>query len=662
MLKNSDLDDFVSLVRRAESATARWRSEHPDAVLRTEPQSDRLLHRNECARLQRSLEIACVADNASESPHRILDAIVRSLTAEDRSYLPLAHSEQWLRAIRWAIPRIGQSPADFLRQRGLDRQFHVGTACRRLRDRGYRVPIGALGPTLDDDTRREIAQHVDRLMALIGGVDALQGISGFIGAAGRVHDGMWLLGNLTGGFDRGPEPAIPVGWLLSIALRHIHVKPSTDNTEGVWKSMTELAIDFAASMDCQRYNQFDGLSLDPPDFLPTLAESLTWREFFTLPQVPLLVLPTLRDAFSQVPWPKGTDELRREVDQLFSELDNLLPKLPVDRLTAIPQRTTDSSFPALSRHAAAPLGDVNARYLEPFGTHPRDHERYVFFEGDSNVMFVLPPSLTAAAACEAVFRLVWAKAGKRKAADLVGDTLEKSIALACKRTHAPRIWEKATYRSESANFEIDVAVRDAQELILFETKAKSLTSKSRAGDMLAFIDDYSKSFLALLRQLVRHDWNIRRGLTPLTETDEDSGALRVRKIAVSPLSYGPASDPVLTNALMHSIANARLVSEDGSPGTVRILEAFNKTLTRSMRDIDRVALREDGQVDMATYMMQVSWFDLGQLLYSLHRGHSVVNGVSALRHMTFSTRDFWTEAAFADRKGLSKRNWRPVGD
>ena len=80
-----------------------------------------------------------------------------------------------------------------------------------------------------------------------------------------------------------------------------------------------------------------------------------------------------------------------------------------------------------------------------------------------------------------------------------------------------------------------------------------------------------------------------------------------------------------------------------------------------MRDIDRVALREDGQVDMVAYMMQVSWFDLGQLLYSLHRGHSVSDGVSALSHITFSTRDFWTEAAFADRNGLTTRNWRPVG-
>jgi len=58
-------------------------------------------------------------------------------------------------------------------------------------------------------------------------------------------------------------------------------------------------------------------------------------------------------------------------------------------------------------------------------------------------------------------------------------------------------------------------------------------------------------------------------------------------------------------------------------------------------------------------MMHVSWFDLRQLLYALHRRYSVTSGVSILSHLTFSTRDFWTEVAFADRKGLTKRKWRP---
>ena len=82
----------------------------------------------------------------------------------------------------------------------------------------------------------------------------------------HICHGMWLLGKKTGNYDRAPDPALPIGWLLAIALRHIHTQPSTADPADAWKSAAELAIDFAASMDCQRYNLFDGLNLGASDF------------------------------------------------------------------------------------------------------------------------------------------------------------------------------------------------------------------------------------------------------------------------------------------------------------------------------------------------------------------------------------------------------------
>ena len=660
MLKHSDLEAFVELVGRVERETTLSSEVRPDTVLHAATLSDDLLHRNEYAQLQRSLKMASTAGDVSDSVHRVLHAIVQDLSTEGFRYLPLTHSKEWLEAIGWAFSHPQSLASDHLPHAGQDRPFVVGTACQALRDRGYRVDIGAHGPRIDADTRTEIAQQVDSLFAEIGGFDAAQQLCHIIRETGKVHAGMWLLGNFPSRIDQSPQPAVPFGWLLSIALRHIHVKPSTGEPAKAWASAVRLAIDFAASADCQRYNQYDGFSLDAPDFLPALLESLTWRELFTLPQVPPSVLLTLRDAFSQIVWPKGTDVLRRDVDGLFGELNNLLEDSPEDRLIVIPRRTAHSDFPLLSRHAYAPQGGVNAGYLDPFGGHPRDHDRFVFFEGDDDRVIVLPSSLTAAAGCEVIFRLVWAGAEPTAAGDIVGDTLEKAVAIACRR-HTARVWEKAHYRADGADLEIDVAVRDGREIVLFETKAKALTSKSRTGDMMAFIDDYTKSFLALLRQLVRHDRNIKRGMTPLNLTDDDPIALRITKIAVSPLSYGPASDHVLTNALMHSIAQARLDSVDKLPKHVGILNAFNKTIEQTMKFIEQVAPQKDRQVDMVRYMMGVSWFDLGQLLYALHRGRSVIDSLSALSHLTFSTRDFWTEAALADRNGLSKDKWHALG-
>ena len=107
MLQHSDFDDFIALVRRVECETTRGPDAHPDTVLRAEAQSDRVLHRNECARLQGSLRIASIAEDSSESPHQILDAIVEDLSAEDRRYLPLSHHEEWISAIRWGSSPVG---------------------------------------------------------------------------------------------------------------------------------------------------------------------------------------------------------------------------------------------------------------------------------------------------------------------------------------------------------------------------------------------------------------------------------------------------------------------------------------------------------------------------------------------------------------------------
>ena len=167
MLKESDLDAFVRLVRCVAAEEPPASGAHPDTILRAAAPSDRLVHRNEYARLYRSLRIASAAGDVSESSHQLLDVIVRNLTVEDNRYLPLSHDEAWLSAIRWAVLQTPPSIADSLPPRTMDRQSHVGSACRRLRNRGYPVRIGAFGPRLDDATRTAIARCVDSLLAQI---------------------------------------------------------------------------------------------------------------------------------------------------------------------------------------------------------------------------------------------------------------------------------------------------------------------------------------------------------------------------------------------------------------------------------------------------------------------------------------------------------------
>ena len=455
MLKHSDLASFVKLARIAEREAKPSPAINPDKLLRAEARAANLFHGNELSRLRCSLKIASVAGDTRDSVHRILYTIVQDLSREGFIYLPLTWSKQWLGAIAWALHHPATPASDYPPNPGKDRQWVVGNACRALRNPGHRVDIGALGPEIDADARTRIAQQVDSLFARIGGIDAAEQLFRILRETRKQHAGMWLLGNVPTRVDQLPQPALPTGWLLSLALRNIRASPTTAEPETAWNSAVGLATDFVSTTDCQRYNPFDGFSLDAPDFLPALTESLAWRELFTLPQIPPLVLPTLRNAFSQIGWPSGADDLRRDVDQLFGELDRLLTSLRDDGLTLMPRGSARFDYPLLWIHGGAPRGGVNSGYLDPFGEQPRDHDRYVFFEAGDRRVVVLPPSLTAAAGCETIFRLIWTSAERATASDIVADTIEKSVALAC-RTHTARVWEKASYRADGADLEIDL--------------------------------------------------------------------------------------------------------------------------------------------------------------------------------------------------------------
>ena len=659
MLQDSDLQTFVKLVQRAKCDVNPPTGRRPGSTLYAEKNPNDLIHRNEYGQLIQSLKIACAAGDISDSPHHILYTISQDLSASDFCYLPLTYSEPWLDAIRWAISNPKSLPTDRSLHGGRDRQIVVGIACRALRDQGYEVHIGAHGPRIDDSVRTKISQRIDTLMAQLGGIDAINRLSRITCKTGNMYDGIWLFGNRPVKIEQQLEPAVPLGWLLSIALRHIHVKPSTDNPAHTWNAAVRLAIDFAATMDCQRYNLFDGLHLHATDFFRTLGASLIWRELFTLPQVPPMVLPILRSAFAEINWPPGYEELRMDADRLFCELNHLLSHLSDTHLSRISQSSAKSDYPYIWNCARAPRGGVNTQYIDPFGEYARNHDRFVFFEATDDHMVVLPRAMTSAAGCEAIFRLVWKRA-KEHAGDIVGAIVTKAVAIACQRD-TPCVLENEQYLSATGTrLELDVAVRTDRQIVLFETKAKSLTSTARIGDLMAFLKDYTKSFMAMLRQLVRHERNIRLGLTSLNSSDEDSHSLQIRKVAVSPLSYGPVNDPVLSRSLFQSIYEARFDSKNGTKDHISILDALNDSINRIREDIEQVAPHKDGHIDLFRYMCDVYWYDLGQLLYVLRRGRSLADGVFALGHLTARTQDFWTEAALAERRSLTDSKWHPL--
>lgn len=604
-------------------------------------------------RLSRSLDIAAEIGRCPAEAAAAADIIGR--TSNEFRYAPLDEREAWQAAIAWAIEQPGYAEK---RSPGL-RQMQVAAACRRLEGRGHRIEIQSHGPNVTERIRLEVARSIESLVILMGGQDVIAQVLGGM-SENRLHDGMWLFGDFVPPIYQTKRPTLPFGWLVSLGLKHIGRRGNARKPDVAWGTIVELATDLAAAIDCERYNQFEGIGLDSSDFVSAAGDSLGWRELFSLPQAPAVLLSPMRKAAELVLTADDERVLGFTPAAYFDEVEGVLRRCVNDRPTQFPAAVIRRDFPLLAKHAFGARGAVNRDYLDPLGASERNHERLVFFERHDGTVISLPRSFIVNAACECLFRLFWARLDKNRAKDVVGENVEHTIAEACAGKTA-KCLRRARYEAHGERYDLDTATRDGNDVVFFETKAKSLTAQARGGDFASFLTDYSDSYLTLLKQLARHELHLRQGLTPLNDVGDERVQLRPIKVAVSPLSYGPVSDKFLGSGLFIAMVNARLRSDGTHPAVEHALKKYNTAIENVLKLLVDVAPKKGENLDLFDYFIDVFWLDLGQLVYALSRSSTVSGALTALRHFTFVTRDYWTEVAIADRQGLLKSKWKSIG-
>jgi hypothetical protein len=656
MLSPTCLAQFLDAYRYAEERDAERDLSTPTNYLLL---AKGKLSGSDLVRLARTLDICVHLREASGEAAECADLIGRNVG--EKRCLDFTEREPWIRAIQWALQELREAPGDEPRRSIMPRQLHVAEACMRLRAERHKIPITSDGPYLSREVCTAIGRGIDGLAVLLGGEFILRRVLADLRQHGRFYDGLWLFGDRVPHISGHKMPSMPWGYLVSLALKHIGVRGIARKPDVAWNSLLRKATDLATVVDCERYNQFDGMFLSDADFFPTIAESLAWREIFSLPQAPPIVIKTLTEAFRAI---LTADDKRLhpiDFDQLFEESGRLLASCSVDTPTVFEAKFVRRAFPMLARLATGRRGAVNAQYVDPLGATARNHDRLVFFEFPNEKILVLNCSLTASAMCEVIFRAVWdGHLLSMRAKDIVGAVLERSIALGC-RGKTVDCFEQEIYRVGKDNYEMDVATRDENEVVFFEAKAKSLTAEARSFEASKFLVDYADSYLELVKQLARHEKHARKELTPLTRRGEDTSALRFTKVAISPLSYGPAADKALSGQLILSMANFNLRVDGGEETVFAAVAKYNSAKQAAVGHIAEVAPKNNnGLVDLSAYLIHVFWLDLGQLLYSLNRAETVAKALSPLRHLTFATRDFWTELAAADARGLLNDTWMPV--
>lgn len=541
-----------------------------------------------------------------------------------------------------------------------DRSERVGEACRRLRNQGYQLSVNAYGVVVSNKSQRDICERIDGLVAHLGGVEVAMQVCRIIEDNKQIYDGMWLLGDRIPGIWNTKQSAFPIGWIFSLGLRHLGKGGKARKPEVSWKTIAQLAIDFAAAMNCQRYSQYEEIDIRPGNAWRVLRDSLLWREIFSLPQVPPQVLPSLREAVDALLAPQEKDLFDWRVDLAFDEVERLLARTVDRKLTKHPRLGAAREFPNLWKIGVGENGKVNGDYTTPTNGGARNQSAFIFFAHKKGNVVTLPSPFLREAFCQAIFAQIWTKLKSSRASEVVGKIFERALERAC-HGKSGSIHSGAKYSVGKQTFEIDVATRDADRLVLFETKAKSLTAKARSGDMMAFYSDYADSYLAIVHQLVRHEDNLRQGLTPLTTAGDVCHDFGPLKVAVSPLSYGPVSDKILASGLLRSFANIELHPASSDLAAQKMTDKFNAAVRDIFNLVPKLAPKnKDGLINLFSYFIDVFWLDLGQALYVLDRADTVVDAFTPLQFVTFTTRDFWTELAYADMQGVTKARWRPL--
>jgi hypothetical protein len=649
MMKDADLQTFNNLVKVAliENRVGPFRS--PAQVLKEEVG----LFSSEIWRLSRSLRIGAAADEVDERTADAADHIWEEL--KHVRCAPLLDGERWKEAVNWALAR-GRS--QYTSGKVFDRQQRVGLAYKRLKQQQFTLSLGAYGISFTEQTQREIFRKADALAFLIGGANVLLQLCAIMASRSKIHDGMWLLGDQVPNVMQSKTPSLPIAWLFALGARHLGRLGKARKPDQAWRTLIELATNMAACLDCERYNQFEGMDMHPTQFWRSMTDSLMWREFFTLPQVPSVVVGDILLALLSEVASLGSPETARYLEKFSREAKGLIRSGEAGRLGRIEKTEAKRLFPTLCDCALGKIGAVNASIDSIFSAGNRNHESCILFETSESHYIYLPSPLLGAAICEQAFTYVW-RSLPAKASKIVGNTMERALAAAC-QGKAPILETTKKYKGiEGMNLEMDVGSRSGDVIVLIETKAKSLTAASRTAAGFSYISDYTKSYLAMIKQLMLHEKSIRNGANPLVTKDDKCDDFRPIKVAVSPLSYGQLSDKLFASSIVRGMFNSTLnvVPDRDTSENQKIIADFNDAMAEVRMLIGELAPKSEGLADLAPYLLDFFWLDLGQALYVIKRGKTMPDAFRPISRITFSTRDFWTEVATAERGGMTGDRW-----
>ncbi len=539
------------------------------------------------------------------------------------------------------------------------RQAALANAAKWLLAKGYSLKPRNGRIYVEDSELTRIAQQLDEDIKRLGGHRLARHLIDPRLGGQHAWKARQYLGKLPWAStpDKQPEPLVPVGYLLNLAVKHLNEPIITIGREDgsrLLDDILERARMIAAIYDAQPYDRIHEIAWPRHEFIEKLIDYARFDRLFTVPDCrPSDVPRTLIGLFGWIDdyklgWTAG--EAARFAEGCLSlGRDNIGPNLISE--SRIRQTVWDIRPGTLTR-------------LLDICSHEQFSVNHGFLLPDklpTKKDFMFKPLIKIGKQDYCLMHSSWCAPAfyEALAMDLrnapVADT-DKRIGIALEEFVRSVMESKGiacihgNYHVGDIQGDCDAVVETTDTILLFEVKKKPLRRSSRAGDELTIMVDFAKGLIYGMYELTKQALVLQESGELLLTTDGttfrlESKGRAVERVYVSLDGYGGLQDRVLTEKLLEFAYSTGLGAREKYRRELETIDNCSIKLRQHQR---RLAKADPSRYSRPFF--DCRFLSLPYLLYILDdvsSNDSLRQVLWTNRPFSLGTRDLYNEYAYA---------------
>lgn len=547
--------------------------------------------------------------------------------------------------------------------------FAVGRAVRTLIDQGFPVQIDGTDVPMEPAVQSALAQKFDALAKSVGGrrlLDmTLADMQRTIPFQSNV--GQFLMGRRLGPITSSPDPQVPWGFLMNLAMKHISAEPKWISSSA-YDTLKALSLAVLAVEELQPYSHWEEVFVDADQLLSYMQKSVLYDSIFTLSQMKCKHAQWLYQKL----W--SEEELRElkfeglHLTFLIKLADRILAQSSNLKITIISVSSMASAMGCGKDKMAGYLDSLSHVLAGPnqelhFPVQFKvDYKKRPLLKLHSEEYLVLPSSFVAPLLAEHVVEFCCT--ARKSIRDTLGTSVERFLRAQLLQRGIASIFGVYDYRKSKRSDEknkagdCDFVVEGGRTTVFFECKNKLLTYSARFGNDVDLVIDMAKSFIHSQTQAMQHEQLlVSRGSLELKGEDGKTETLLykneqdIERVSISLWGFGSLqADIFVTKFLRLCVWNK--LSSNQPEASVRIDDIEKKYLVPLREMAAGVA---DFQSDRIKWpLLSMRFLSVAHLLLALDYStdtESFVKETMRAKRAQTGTRDFVSEYANSLRLG-----------